>query len=101
MDRKLFGKAFDNSKEQVTAKGAEIRKMKKRPKRHTVVIVPTEEKNGSFVAMETIQYIKKVELHLEKLVKKIDQGKLVDIEKKYSALLNLLHCTLIMVSLIY
>ena len=71
MDKKLIKEAFGNSKENVTAKGVEIGRMKERLGNSTVVIIPTV-KTGSFVAMEKQKYTKKVERHLESLAKEID-----------------------------
>ena len=52
-----------------------------------VLIVPTD-KTRSFVAMETPQYVKKVERRIVKLTKEIDQGKMVQIELEELELLG-------------
>ena len=82
VDRRLLGKAFDNSKiEKVTKKIKLIREMKQELKESFLVIEPTD-KTGSFVVMEKESYIEEMNYHIDTTGKEIDRDKLVEIERE-------------------
>ena len=66
--------------EKVWEKRKESRKMKEELKNSNLAIVP-KDKTGSFVAMKTNSYTKKIKTHLVEAGNEIGMGKFVEIEK--------------------